>query len=365
MSRLTSLLGQLISFRTISSDHEANANALDWVAEQLVGLPLYLSRHEFEGFPSLVIGTCPGKKSTLCLHSHIDVVGVGNNEKLFSSRIECERLSGRGAYDMKFATACYIRLLQDLGECITQHNFHVMITTDEEMGGFKGTQPLLAGGYSYEVCFSPDGGQDWQFERVAKGVLQVRLVSTGLSAHGSRPWQGRNAIKDLLNFISEIDSHFPSEPCGDETHYHTSANLGIISGGEAVNQVPASAEAYLDFRFVPEQPREELWRILREVGRSYPSITIKEHAYGSSYTADPSNPYFQTYSRLMTEVTGVEESFVHSHGSSDARFFAERNIPVIAIRPPGGGLHGDDEWIDVKALGQFYQILKSFVAQSA
>jgi di/tripeptidase len=39
----------------------------------------------------------------------------------------------------------------------------------------------------------------------------------------------------------------------------------------------------------------------------------------------------------------------------------EKKIPVILIRPRGGGQHSEKEWIDIEDLGKFYSILKEFV----
>ena len=48
-------------------------------------------------------------------------------------------------------------------------------------------------------------------------------------------------------------------------------------------------------------------------------------------------------------------------GSSDARFITPKGIPVIMTRPDGGGLHGDDEWLSLSSLEEYYQILKQYV----
>ena len=44
-------------------------------------------------------------------------------------------------------------------------------------------------------------------------------------------------------------------------------------------------------------------------------------------------------------------------------FLKKKNIPVILIRPKGGGRHSDKEWIDKEDLNKFYLVLKEFVVQ--
>lgn len=358
---ISELLQDLVRFKTISVDHETNRQALNWVVDQLAGLPVHIKLHEFKEYPSMVISTQPTLKSIICLHSHIDVVDGDSN--LFEPEIKGNRLYGRGTYDMKFALACYLQLMKELGNGLAKYAFSVMIPTDEERGGFNGAKALLEYGYTSDVCFSPDGGENWKFEVSAKGFLQVKLRSKGVSAHGSRPWLGKNAIVELMKFLENLQRYFP-EHCSDDNHYHSTMNIGTIRGGDAINKVPDYAEALVDIRFIPEQPRKEIWQIIRKVGEAFPNIEIEEPAHGSCFKADPNNPFFQAYSRLMRKQVGVEEAFICSHGSSDARFFAERDILVIAVRPPGGGLHSNEEWIELEGLERFYSILKQFVVQN-
>jgi len=48
----------------------------------------------------------------LFLVAHIDVVGA--KKELFRAKIKGKKLFGRGAFDMKYAIACYMKLLFDL-----------------------------------------------------------------------------------------------------------------------------------------------------------------------------------------------------------------------------------------------------------
>jgi len=63
----------------------------------------------------------------------------------------------------------------------------------------------------------------------------------------------------------------------------------------------------------------------------------------------------------MRSIRTIKTSFLKSHGSSDARFFLEKGIPAILIRPVGGNLHSEKEWIDIKSLEVFYEVLKEFI----
>jgi len=73
------------------------------------------------------------------------------------------------------------------------------------------------------------------------------------------------------------------------------------------------------------------------------------------------NKYVKDFLEILKEKFKIKPEFTFSHGSSDARFFFEEKIPVILIRPKGGGHHSEKEWIDLESLEKFYLILKSWV----
>lgn len=49
-----------------------------------------------------------------------------------------------------------------------------------------------------------------------------------------------------------------------------------------------------------------------------------------------------------------------SHGSSDARYFAKANIPVLLVNPMGGAYHCENEWIDLDDLERYYAVFKQW-----
>ena len=254
---LIDILIKLISYKTITGDYQASAACLHWVKEQIQGLPLFTQDFEQNGFPSLIITTKQTKTPLLWLAAHLDV--VPGSPAVFEAETKAGgRLYGRGAFDMKFAAACYIKLLKELGADLKNYDLGVMLTTDEEIGGLNGVGHLVKEGYSSKLVFLPDGGKNWQIEKAAKGVWHALVESRGVSAHGSRPWLGRNAIDQLMNFVNAARKFFPKEPCSRKNHYHSTLNVGVIEGGRAVNQVPDSASARLDIRFISDRDQQKI-----------------------------------------------------------------------------------------------------------
>ncbi len=359
------LLTQLIAFKTLSRDHATNRQALGWIKKELKKLPLYFTEKECGGFPSLLVTTRKTKKPLVWLQAHVDV--VPGAQELFTPREQGGRLYGRGAFDMKFAIACYIKLFKELGQNLPEYDFGMMLTTDEEVGGFNGVKMILDEGYSSKVCFLPDcGGANWEFEQAAKGVCHFLVTSKGKSSHASRPWLGVNAIDRLVMFLNALKQRTIIEPCCDgQDHYHTTMNIGKIEGGEAVNSVPEMARVWVDVRFIHAAALTEVRQSIQEIRKDFLGIKVEELMSGPSYSIDTQEYYHQLFQRLAKEYGQVTPRFSVSHGSSDARFFMEKGIPTILVRPKGDGHHGPKEWVDIKDLERFYGVLKIFVEQAA
>lgn len=81
-----------------------------------------------------------------------------------------------------------------------------------------------------------------------RGIVQVRLECDGVPAHSGRPEKGRSAIHDLIDWLQRLRAaESPVDPeLGPEVF-----NIGILSGGGALNVIPAHAEAKIMARTVP------------------------------------------------------------------------------------------------------------------
>lgn len=358
--KLTQYLSTLVSMPTETADKEENMKALKWVENELSPLGLYFSHESFEGHPTLVVTTQQTKTPDLFLMAHIDVVPA--SKSMYQPRIEGNKMYGRGAYDMKMAIACYLLLFHEIKERLPQMNIGLMLTSDEEIGGMNGVKRLLEAGYSSKVAFLPDGGFDWNFEESAKGVLQVKITARGVAAHSSRPWLGENAIEILMASLAQVKDYFEKEKIHYGTYFPT-VNIGVIQGGKSANQVPDTAEAKLDIRYPPEMKGSDIFAALTKLSQDK-RISLEVFAEGSPHHVNLKLTPFIRFKKIANEMYGKEIGKTLSYGASDARFFGERNIPVLVIAPSGGDIHSDDEWIDLEDLTRFYNVLKQWIIRS-
>jgi succinyl-diaminopimelate desuccinylase len=352
------LLRRLIQFHTVHGDEQAMHEGLDYIAEYVIERGMHVERFDDAGVESLVATVRPGSKTPkVMLAAHLDVVPAP--DEMFELGEANGKLYGRGALDMKCGIAAYLQLIDDLGSRLEDYDIGLMITTDEEIGGYSGTAKLLEEGYLPKVCILPDGGDNWQIQVHSKGFLHIRLTATGVTAHGSRPWLGQNAILPLIEALRDTQTLFPTNAADSST-----LNIATIGGGSAYNQVPHHAEADLDIRVMNESERPRLLKAIEAVAKKH-GVASEVILDGAAGEFSLKNPYIAPFAKAITEVTGIKVTGSRTLGSGDARFFSAKGIPCVSLYPTGGGHHSAEEWIDEKAFYQFKDVLRRYLDQVA
>lgn len=348
-------LQALIAFSTVTGD-ESVRPALEYISMRLKRSGMDIREYRSGGFSSIVATSQPKAKCCkVMLAAHLDV--VPGPAQLFQLRKEDKRYTGRGVFDMKFAIACYIYAAEQLAEHMNEYDFGIMITTDEEVGGPNGVEYLLKRGYSSEICLLPDGAQGWNIETSAKGAWHVMVEASGTSTHGSRPWEGNNAIEKLMSFIGDARQYVPYQ----EDHTAPTMVVTTINGGEATNQVPNSARLTLDIRFRKNSFQNDLAQKFNELSKIN-DVTISTIMMASATQLQADLPLVKEWERVVKEVRdGAEIGYTLSYGSSDARYFSARDIPTIVTRPHGGMAHADGEWLDIVGFKDFCTCVEQYV----
>ncbi len=347
----------LTTFKTISilENPQEFSKLYDYVDQNLSSLKLVTKEYKKDQYISKFWGTV--ENPDLLLTAHIDVVPA--EDSMFQPIEKNGKLSGRGVLDMKFALALFIDLFNNI-ENLNDYSIGILLTPDEETGGFDGTKYVLDHAkLTPKVVLLPDGGAQMSIENAEKGILHAKITAKGKSAHGSRPWLGVNAIDKLIKTYQKIKDIFPT-PKTDE--WLTTLNAGKISGGTATNVVPDQATLELDFRVISEDDRKYIKQVLAKLSEE-PDIKAEVLVEGPSFELDKDNSYLNSYLDTAEKITGHRPPLIPSAGSSDARFFSEINIPVIISRPKGEGHHADYEWIDLKSLEIYAQIVTEFAKQ--
>ncbi len=354
---ITQILSQLVSFHTTADHPDEVGRCFDYVQQIVSPYPLNIKRHVSNNIESMVISTRKTSQPLVLLQAHIDVVPGYAHQFTMQSR--GGKLLGRGVYDMKFAAASFIALVQQLGDTLPAYDFALMLTADEENGGHNGVRYLLEQGYGASVCILPDSGENFALEANAKGFATLELTVKGSSGHGSRPWEADNAALKLVNIVDLI-----TKACAHSSHMDTTVTPTLLSAGSAYNQIPGEASVTFDIRFPSMAEYEHTSSKIEEL--------CKLHGASAAFTFrgpalhhPTDGQYVKIWQAGTEKFLGKKPGFTSSMGASDARYFAEHNIPTILTRPVGGGHHGGSEWINKQSLVTFHNILKYFIAHAA
>jgi acetylornithine deacetylase len=180
-------------------------------------------------------------RPSVVFSTHFDCV-----PPFFPSRLEGDRLVGRGSCDAKGILAAQVAaadVLRRAGET----RVGLLFVVGEERGsdGARAAN-LNAAGSRFLIDGEPT---DNRLALATRGALRLRLRASGRAAHSSFPELGESAIDKLLDALVQLRSiDLPADPILGQTHY----TIGLICGGVAPNVVSPSAEAEVMFRTVSD-----------------------------------------------------------------------------------------------------------------
>lgn len=356
------ILRDLVAMQTVTGDFDASAKALDYIESFLEKRGMHTRRYEQNGFPSLVATVRPNHKTpTVMLTGHIDVVPASDH--MFTLVDVDGNYHGRGVYDMKFAIASYLGLIDDLQDNLNDYDLGIIITSDEEVGGQDGMKMLVDKGYHPKIAIVPDGGDNWQIQELTKGVHWLKLTSTGIPGHASQPWKTDNAIHNLLLALAKIQALVHTQP-SEADPFRTSLSIGTINGGEAANQAAALATAVLDIRYGNSEDYLTMYPAIQNIAASY-GITVEAQVSDPPLRQPLNDPYVRKFKDTIIKHIGTDPGLSLRFATTDARFFNRIGIPAIIVSPVGGDCHSEQEWLSAKSYEQFCNILKDYVHATA
>jgi acetylornithine deacetylase/succinyl-diaminopimelate desuccinylase-like protein len=353
------ILQKLVGYQTVDGNADAERQALEYIAQFLTDRGMFVTHFTFGDHRALVATTKQNNKQPQVMFAaHVDV--VPGPDELFTMQKHDDKLFGRGVYDMKFAIACYMQLVDELRDKIGSYDFGIMITADEELGNAEtnGTKMVVAEGYRPQAAILPDGGDDWHIERFAKGAWHFDIEATGRSAHGSRPWEGESAADVLLDTLQDIRELF-TEFQKPET---PTLNIGKIIGGEARNQVASSMTAGIDIRVPSKESLTQLKATIKKIC-SKRNVVLREVITIDPFVTDLEHPLVKQFMMSKETVTGKPCESSISFGASDGQYFGEVGVPCVLCEPLGGGRHAADEWLDVQSFHDYKDVLADYLYQ--
>ncbi len=351
-------LRRLVELESPSSDEtRLRAVAAELVA-QLIEVGAAVETVDVSGVGEHVIGRVPGDGAPILILVHLDTVHpVGTFDPTF--RVENGRAYGPGAYDMKGGVACVLEALARLGARRNDgpapdpgsgsfRPVTLLATCDEETGSDTSRDLIeeLAGDAHVALVLEPPLA-DGSAKTRRKGVGLYRLTTHGRASHaGLEPEKGVNALLELAHQTVALTAL--ADP-----GQGTTVSVTQVTGGTAINVIPARAEAGVDVRFTTEAEAERVDGAIRSLEPVLDGARIELAGGINRPPLERTEAIAALYERArsLAAAAGWELGEGLSGGGSDGSFTAALGVPTLdGIGPLGDGAHADYEHVEVADL---------------
>lgn len=303
-----------------------------------------------EGRPVLIWGETNLAKAKWLINSHIDVV-PGKPEQ-FKLKIINDKIWGRGSADTKGSVAILLANAAKWKKMATNKHITFMLVTDEEIGG-NSTKQILKNMINLKGAIFLEPTEE-KIITQAKGIMQVKIETTGKSSHGSRPWEGINALEQLMGSLSLFRTHHHNPK--NETR-ETTFNFSILEVGTVINQVPEKATLWCDVRW---NPKDSPQKIIKEFRNNFDKSNVEAIKIESPVNCSKDSIILTSLFRAMQQ-NNINPVVGFEHGSSDARHCTAKKIPAIIFGPNGKNSHADNEWVSLKSLEKVSNVLNTWI----
>lgn len=294
------------------------------------------------------IGGVKGKRP-LGFTGHIDTVPLGSaawKADAFGASLEGGKLYGRGSSDMKSGVAAFVVAAVRMAEQLKNGlGVTLVITADEECGCGGAAYMVKQGNLLGEVGALVIGEPTANYPLVGhKGAFWLDVKTRGITAHGSMPEQGDNAIYKAAAAIGKLRD-FDFETPAHELMGAPTLNVGTVHGGLNINSVPDSTVIGVDIRSIPGQDhallQSRMQRLLGETVEVTPTLDV------ASIYSDPAQPWIQRVFDVTQSRLGARPQAKTATYFTDAAVLKEayRDIPMVVLGPGEPQLaHQTDEY---------------------
>jgi glutamate carboxypeptidase len=281
--------------------------------------------------------------------SHLDTVHpMGFIERL-PFKIDGDSAFGPGIYDMKggaylayqaFRQICAEGARSTLG--VTQ-----LYVSDEEIGSPTSRSLIEAEGRKakYVLVTEParDGGK---IVTGRKGVARFEVFIKGVPSHaGTRPEDGRSAIRELGNVIGALEAM-------NDLKRGITVNVGVVRGGTKPNVIAEEAYAEVDMRVPSIADADELVPKILNLKSRTDAVSVKVVGELNRPPYEKGNAGAALYEHAKTLAAEIGFDLVDTltGGGSDGNFTAPHTATLDGLGVDGKGAHTHYEQMYISSI---------------
>ncbi len=320
--------------------------------------------HQFgEGRTNLVATLGKASAGTpLCFTGHLDTVPLGQvpwKQDPFGGKIIGGRLYGRGSSDMKAGVAAFVTAVCGLAGQLGDTRGVALVITGGEETGCEGASALVRDGILGTAGAIVVGEPTANVPMAGhKGALWLEAVTMGVTAHGSMPHLGVNAIYKAARVVSKLEDYCFNLG-GHEAMGGATLNVGTISGGRNVNSVPDRVEIGIDIRTVPNHDHVAIAdNISSYLGNE---VALTPMVDLPSVWTDPDDPWLTQVQEIVDGIRHIDKPLKGASYFTDASVLRQSfgNIPTVILGPGEPSLaHQTDEYCNVEKIQESVEIYR-------
>jgi succinyl-diaminopimelate desuccinylase len=324
--------------------------------------------HEYAEGRTSVIARAGGSdaRPPLCMTGHLDVVPLGSRawtRDPFGGETDGDRLYGRGTSDMKAGVAAILLAARAFGRKLEGTPGIVIVLTAAEEGGCIGSQhlaalPALMGRAGAIVVGEPTSNYPLVGH---KGSVKFYCAFRGVSAHGSMPQLGVNAVYKAAHAVAKLegfDFAVPAHPVMGEP----TLNVGTFEGGSGVNLVPDAARIGVDIRTVPGMDHGALLARLKALMGEDAEVDVFSNL--PAVWTEPEQDWVRRVFEICAPALGEAPAPRTAPYMTDAANLLKvyRGAPTIVLGPGEAAMaHQTDEYCSMERIRQSVALYEAIV----
>lgn len=343
---------RLVSIPSLSREEGAVADFLeDWLRQE--------PDLDVRRIGNNILASLGHGPDTLMLNTHLDVVPPSDSHPrgAFDAVVHEGAVWGRGSVDAKASVAamsCALVGAARSGLELPGGRLLAAFTVCEETGGKdNGLQEVLE---HIERPAAAVVGEPTMLQPciAQKGLLILRLVAHGRSAHAGRPELADNAIVRAAADVGRI-----AELTFDRVHPQlgeTKASATVIRGGEASNVIPDTCTTTLDVRTTPSYTHDELIALIDQATES--EVVVHSQRLVPVETAPGAR--IARAAQAAASDHGAAADFFGSPTLSDWVFL--QGTPTVKLGPGDSRLsHTAEEHVPIEQLERGVRVYESII----
>ena len=330
-----------------------------------------------------VIGRVGNGPKSLQFDGHMDTVRVEDAELWqvppFSGEIVDGSIWGRGSVDMKSAlvTAIFAAAEAKKRGLLDGKTVYVTGTVCEEYCDGVNLQHLYKTcGWKPDYCVICEPCNN-VITLGHKGKAQVRIITNGISAHGSAPEKGKNAVYEMAEIIQRVEQLNKNLMAQGKGGTVVLSDISCVAA--SLNAVPSQCSIYLDRRLgrgeTLEQVKAEMdgliagkdarWEVGTLVHTSWKGEELRYEPMHNPWEISKDHPLTAALRRAVETVTGTPVTqYDFWDFGTNAVTPISLGIPCVGFGPGEYKLaHMRDEHCAVEKIQEAFRVYQQLICE--